>query len=184
MGEADLRNARDLDKNAACHGVDRNRRAGREARSNRDDVVPPVAVDIGDARRQILEDLLGGKRNLMTKAGIVHDDEAAAFDIVAEDGVVVAWRRRGVPRLHDPAAGCGGDGAVGNAVARRHGIGRTPARDADRIGAGLDDVPSAGADEDLVADLAHLGHRWGVDNGDGPGIRLRVRARRPDRDAR
>ena len=112
-----------------------------------------VAVEIDDARLEILEHGVGVEPHGLALAVARLDHQTAGLDLVAEDAVVVAGGRLGEPGARD-LAGAGGDAAVGQGVFRQFRL-RGPI---DKVELGLlaakyDAVPeTAGIDADLALD--------------------------------
>ena len=123
----------DLDQRAAGEIVGDQRGPGAQRRADRQHLVAPVAVEIGDARRQVLEDLVGGKRHGDAVAVDVLHDQRTGLDLVAEGAVRVAVGRLAVPGGGDALAVGIGDGAAGDAVGRRHRLRRVAGREAERL---------------------------------------------------
>ena len=97
MRVPDFRRCGQQRQRAVPHAVDRQRGATVHVRSDRHHLVAPVAVEIGDARRAVLEDKIGVKLNRPARPGAQAHRKPAGFCPVAENTMVVARRGGDVP---------------------------------------------------------------------------------------
>ena len=93
--------------------IDNHRRAARARRADGDHLVRAVHVEIGDARRDVLEDWLSGRTNSVRLPSGQNSDQRPALDRVAERAMGVALRRLCVPGPANIAVSRRGDETVG-----------------------------------------------------------------------
>ena len=131
----------------------RKARTQPQRRLHHDDLVPAVAVEVDEARREVLEYGVGAELYGLAAAVAALDRQRAGLELVAESTVIVTVGRLGQPGTGD-VAGADGDAAVGQGAFGMLGLRRLVEKR--ERGSGLAEaqpVPeAAGVNLDRVAD--------------------------------